>query len=147
MHVLCAPPAFILSQDQTLLLLYLYFRKFLCYIINLFKIIYLDFFRFISFFKNLLFGTTFRLKCNYRLVLSLKDLLFTFQCTFSFFMRTIFIILCIFFFVNTFLKFLFCFCSLLGAKKLVMFTSNFILLCFNLLLIHMFIFNIFCLSA
>ena len=124
MHVLCAPPAFILSQDQTLLLLYLYFCKFLCYIINLFKIIYLDFFRFISFFKNLFFGTTFRLKCNYRLVLSLKDLLFTFQCTFCsccerFVLYYAFFILSILF-LNFFIKNFFLFSLFLSVKKLVM---------------------------
>ena len=51
---------------------------------------------------------------------SLKDLLFTFQCTFSssFFFRTIFIILYHFFFVNTFLKIFFI--NFGQNKKLVM---------------------------
>ena len=60
MHVLCAPPAFILSQDQTLLFLFEFFLS--------------------SFLFHYLFGTF--LFWNYRLVsFSLKVLLFTFQCT------------------------------------------------------------------
>ena len=63
MHVLCAPPAFILSQDQTLLFLFEFFLS--------------------SFLFHYLFGTF--LFWNYRLVsFSLKVLLFTFQCTFFF---------------------------------------------------------------
>ena len=132
MHVLCAPPAFILSQDQTLLLLYLYFRKLFCYIINLFKIIYLDF-RFISFLKIIyFFGTTFRLKCNNRFGFISKgfncllfNVLFPFLAE-QFVLYYAYFILSITFF-NFFLIFLKHF---LGIKKLVIFY-----MCFSFCLI------------
>ena len=77
MHVLCAPPAFILSQDQTLMFLVYIFHIFLCYYISFFTF---EFFL-SSFLFHYLFGTF--LFWNYRLVsFSLKVLLFTFQCTF-----------------------------------------------------------------
>ena len=57
LHVLCAPPAFILSQDQTLYLIF----KFLTHL-NFYFLIFFD----------LLFGTFLFLE-NHRLVFSLKD--------------------------------------------------------------------------
>ena len=114
MHVLCAPPAFILSQDQTLIL---------------------NMFEFIAHFKSVFI--VFLLSKFLYLVVQLttafigfsKDSLFTFQCTlysfhFCFLMflcGTFFIILCTFQFVNTFFKvfsnyFLMIFSSILVQK-------------------------------
>ena len=77
MHVLCAPPAFILSQDQTLL--------FLVSISSVFSYLHINLFYKLLFKLKLLvlfvfFGST----NNYRLLVFSKDLLFTFQCTFFF---------------------------------------------------------------
>ena len=77
LHVLCAPPAFILSQDQTLLLISVSFEtlliKFFLTLLNFYFLIFFWFTFWYIFISE-----------NHRLVFSLKDLLFTFQCTFLF---------------------------------------------------------------
>ena len=78
LHVLCAPPAFILSQDQTLLLMVFIFSviSFNNLRINHFWV----FCSLINFGFVFYFGST----NYYRLVFSKVCLLFTFQCTFCY---------------------------------------------------------------
>ena len=89
LHVLCAPPAFILSQDQTLLFMVFIFHSFECYKSKLKCFIkLLNFLLFIelkTFKKFTCSVLILRLKNYTASVYSLKDLLFTFQCTFYLF--------------------------------------------------------------
>ena len=131
LHVLCAPPAFILSQDQTLLFVVFIFHSFECYKSKLKCFIkLLNFLLFIELktFKKFYFSVLiFRFKNHTASVYSLKDLLFTFQCTFCSPLRwTICIIQYVFLFVNTFFKifskiFFINFSNKIGIKKLYCF--------------------------
>ena len=110
LHVLCAPPAFILSQDQTLLFVVFIFHSFECYKSKLkcfFKLLnFLLFIELKTFKKFYFFGTDFLVLKSYRFGLFSKG--FTVYFSMYFFVPlcgTIFIILYVFLIVNTFLKF------------------------------------------
>ena len=70
LHVLCAPPAFILSQDQTLLFVVFIFHSFECYKSKLkcfFKLLnFLLFIELKTFKKFYFFGTDFLVLKSYR---------------------------------------------------------------------------------
>ena len=88
MHVLCAPPAFILSQDQTLLFMVFIFHSFECYKSKLKCFIkLLNFLLFIelkTFKKFYFFGTDFLVLKSYRFGLFSKGFTVYFSMYFLF---------------------------------------------------------------
>ena len=94
MHVLCAPPAFILSQDQTLLFWYLYFLHFHEVYKSYLKVFSSSFKLLLFWFKNFkkiyLFGTFFFSGKNYRFGLFSKGFYcLLFNVLFCSFMRNV----------------------------------------------------------
>ena len=88
LHVLCAPPAFILSQDQTLLFVVFIFHSFECYKSKLkcfFKLLnFLLFIELKTFKKFYFFGTDFLVLKSYRFGLFSKGFTVYFSMYFLF---------------------------------------------------------------